>query len=290
LGPPMDGHEIVIKGAENQSLPEGIEGELLVSGPSVAQGYYNNDKATEEIFRQKINGKEQYFLSTGDTALLWKGDLYFTGRIKDIIIIRGRNYYPHDIEQVLSLVKELRPGCLMAYASKGENENEHLTAAVEVRADLLKDKLMFKKYVLPAIDQKIIEIVGEYFQIIPRERLYLEPGTIAKTSSGKIRHQYNRERFMQQNFEGLIERVFSSHNDNGSVEAETKNSLELEIASIFEKIVLLKPEFDQPILDCGADSVIIVEFVDQIEKKYQKDFEVEDNTTLRDIARQIEQS
>ena len=74
------------------------------------------------------------------------------------------------------------------------------------------------------------------------------------------------------------------------VEAETKYSLETEIAALFEKIVSLKPEFDQPILDCGADSVVIVEFVDQIEKKYQQDFEVEESTTLRDIARQIEQS
>ena len=64
LGPQMDGHEIVIKGTENQSLPEGIEGELMVSGPSVAKGYYNNDEATEEIFRQKINGKEKQMLLT----------------------------------------------------------------------------------------------------------------------------------------------------------------------------------------------------------------------------------
>ena len=149
---------------------------------------------------------------------------------------------------------------------------------------------MFKKYVLPAVDQKIIEIVGEYFQIIPLERLYLEPGTIAKTSSGKIRYQHNRLRFMHHNFEGLIERVFSSKDHNGSVETETKHTSESEIAALFEKIVSLKPEFDQSILDCGADSVVIVEFVDQIENKYQQDFEVEDNTTLRDITRQIEQS
>ena len=187
-------------------------------------------------------------------------------------------------------MEELRPGCLMAYASKGENELEHLTTAVEVRADLTKDLVMFKKYVLPAVDQKIIEIVGEYFQIFPSERLYLEPGTIAKTSSGKIRHQHNRQSFMQQNFDGLIERVLSSEGDDGSIDVETKPSLESEIAVLFEKIVSLKPELDQPILDCGADSVVIVEFVDQIEKKYQQEFEVEENTTLRDIARQIEQS
>ena len=95
---------------------------------------------------------------------------------------------------------------------------------------------------------------------------------------------------MQQNFDGLIERVLSSEGDDGSIDVETKPSLESEIAVLFEKIVSLKPELDQPILDCGADSVVIVEFVDQIEKKYQQDFEVEENTTLRDIARQIEQS
>ena len=66
--------------------------------------------------------------------------------------------------------------------------------------------------------------------------------------------------------------MFSSQYDNGSVEAKTKHSLESEIAALFEKIVSLKPEFDHPILDCGADSIVIVEFVDQIEKKYQQDF------------------
>ena len=64
----------------------------MVSGPSVAQGYYDNIQETEEIFQQKIKGKEQPFLSTGDTALLWNDELYFTGRIKNIIIIRGRNF------------------------------------------------------------------------------------------------------------------------------------------------------------------------------------------------------
>ena len=69
-----------------------------------------------------------------------------------------------------------------------------------------------------------------------------------------------------------------------------KTTLESEIVSLFEKIVSLKPEPNQPILDCGADSVVIVEFVDQIEKKFQQDFEVEEKTTLMDILKQIEQS
>ena len=290
LGSQMDGHEIVIKGTENQPLQEGEVGELMVSGPSVAQGYYDNIQATEEIFQQKIKGKEQPFLATGDTALLWEGDLYFAGRIKDIIIIRGRNYYPHDIELVLSRVEELRPGCLMAYASGAENESEHLAVAVEVRADLIKDMDVFRKYVLNSIDQQIIEIVGKHFQITPSERLYLEPGTIAKTSSGKIKHLRNRQTFAEEHFDGLLERLVSSQDEEDSETDETKPSLKNEIVALFKKVVSLEPDLDQPILDCGADSVVIVEFIDQIETKYSQSFEVEDNTSLHDIIGQIKSS
>ncbi len=290
LGSEMDGHEIIIKGAENQQLAEGEIGELMVSGPSVAQGYYENILATEEIFRQKIKGKEQPFLATGDTALLWKGELYFAGRIKDIIIIRGRNYYPHDIEMVLAGVEELRPGCLMAYASGAEDESEHLAVAVEVRADLLKDLEVFRKYVLNTIDQKIIEIVGKHFQITPNERLYLEPGTIAKTSSGKIKHLRNRQTFAEQTFAGLIERVSSADESDDFAADEIKTSLEVEITALFKNVVSLELDLDQPILDCGADSVVIVEFVDQVETKYSVSLEIEDDTTLMDIIGQLKSS
>jgi len=290
LGSQMDGHEIVIKGAENQALPEGEVGELMVSGPSVAQGYYENKQATEDIFLQKIKGKEQPFLATGDTALLWKGELYFAGRIKDIIIIRGRNYYPHDIELVLAGVEELRPGCLMAYASGAEDESEHLAVAVEVREDLLKDLEVFSKYVLTSIDQKIIEIVGKHFQIAPTERLYLKPGTIAKTSSGKIKHLRNRETFGEETFAGLIERVSSSSETEDFAVEENKPSLETELTTLFKKVVSLEPELDQPVLDCGADSVVIVEFIDQAETKYAVSLEIEDETTLRDIIGQLKSS
>ena len=137
--------------------------------------------------------------------------------------------------------------------------------------------------------KKIMEIVGEYFQIVPRERLYLEPGAIAKTSSGKIRHQHNRQRFLHKKFEGLIERIFSLQDGDGSVGEEKKMSLVLEIMTLFENIVSLKPGPDEPILECGADSIVIVEFVDQIEKKFQQDFKVEEDTTLNDLVKQLKQ-
>ena len=126
--------------------------------------------------------------------------------------------------------------------------------------------------------------MGKHFQITPSERLYLEPGTIAKTSSGKIKHLRNRQTFAEEHFDGLIERIFSSQVEDDSGTEEIKPSLKN------EKVVSLEPDLNQPILDCGADSVVIVEFIDQIETKYAQSFEVEDDTSLQDIIGQIKLS
>ena len=96
--------------------------------------------------------------------------------------------------------------------------------------------------------------------------------------------------FLQQNFEGLIERVFSLKDVEGFVGSKKNITPESKIVDLFEKIVSLKPEPNQPILDCGADSVVIVEFVDQIETKFSVSLEIEDDTTLRDIIGQLKSS
>jgi acyl-CoA synthetase (AMP-forming)/AMP-acid ligase II len=206
LGPSMNGHEIAIVDFNNNALPEGDVGRIMITGPSVCMGYYNNPKATEETFQQKIPGKEGSFLVTGDLGLLWKGNLYFTGRIKNVIIIRGRNYYPQDIEYALPAIEEIRPGCVMAF-SKEREFGESLVLAMEINSNVLGNMDEFKTRMLPAIDMKVNGLIGKKFQIFPEERLYLEPGTILKTSSGKIKHYANGKKFMQDDFNGLIARI-----------------------------------------------------------------------------------
>ena len=178
----------------------------------------------------------------------------------------------------------------MAYASGSKDESEHLAIAVEVREDLIKDLEIFSKYVLTSIDQKIIEIVGKNFQITPNERLYLKPGTIAKTSSGKIKHRSNRATFGEETFEGLIERVSSAVATDEFVVEENRPSLETDLTTLFKKVVSIELELDQPFLDCGADSVVIVEFIDQVETAYAIGLKIEDETTLRDIIGQLKSS
>ncbi len=205
LGTHMVDHEIAIMDENNQALPEGKVGGIMISGPSVCEGYYRNPTATRETFHQRIDGKDKFFLTTGDLGLIWKNHLYFTGRRKDVIIVRGKNIYPQDIEYAVAVVKEIRPGCVVAFSSES-TAGEALVLAMEVRADLLKDLDAFHNNILNALDMNVTRLVGQKFKVFPQERLYLKPGTITKTSSGKIKHAANARTFRQVEFEGLLAR------------------------------------------------------------------------------------
>ncbi len=262
LGPMMDEHEIAIKAEDNSPCPEGIVGEIMISGPSVCHGYFENPEATKQVFQQQISGKEKPFLATGDLGILWQGNLYFSGRIKDLIIIRGRNYYPQDIEYVLTEIKELRAGCIVAYAESGES-GEYLCIAAEVKKDYIKDRGMFDDYILPTIDQKISELLGNKFQIHPAKRIYLEPGIITKTSSGKIKHQANVRRLIDGSFEGLLAVL-----PEKTAEGQIGSDIEATVIRLFKKIVEQPPILDEPFLELGGDSIKVVEFVEAVSEKY----------------------
>src|SRR4029077_2284192 len=101
---------------------DGQEGEIWISGPSIAQGYWGQPEATEHVFRARLAGGpaeagEASFLRTGDLGFLRGGELFVTGRLKDLIIIRGRNLYPQDIELTVERSHPaLRPGCGAAFS------------------------------------------------------------------------------------------------------------------------------------------------------------------------------
>jgi acyl-CoA synthetase (AMP-forming)/AMP-acid ligase II len=171
-------------------------GEIWVQGPLVAQGYWQAPEATEEVFHGKIAGEDgSSWLRTGDLGCFDDtGEIYITGRIKDIMIVRGSNYYPQDLE--LTAEKShpsLRRGYAAAFmfVQEPEDERELLAIACEVRKDHLS-----------RLD--IDEIVGAVRMAVVREHeltvhrvILTEPGTIPKTTSGKIRRQATRERWQR---------------------------------------------------------------------------------------------
>ena len=169
-------------------------GEIWVSGSSVAQGYWKQAARTKETFHAYLHEtQEGPFLRTGDLGYLSHGELFITGRLKDLIIIRGRNHYPQDIEQsVEPSHPALRSGCSAAFSVEHERE-ERLVVCVEIKRTARRKIAEQIDEVINAIRQAVLEA----HEIAPYAIVLLKTATIPKTSSGKIKRQRCRMMFLE---------------------------------------------------------------------------------------------
>lgn len=171
---------------------EGQVGEIWLSGNNVGQGYWNNPQETEKIFQVYLqNNPSQPFLRTGDLGYLFNGELFVTGRLKDLIIIRGRNYYPQDIELT---VEQSHPALRKnsgAVFGIDFNDETRLIIAQEVERTHLRK--LNQKEVIEAV--RLAVSCQHNLQV--HQVLLLKPGSIYKTSSGKIQRSACQMGFLQ---------------------------------------------------------------------------------------------
>jgi FkbH-like protein len=166
--------------------PAGEIGEVWVRGGGVALGYWRRLEETSETFGGRCDG-EGPFLRTGDLGFLREGELFVVGRIKDLVIVRGANYHPQDIEAVAELAHpSIRPTCVAAFGVDYEG-SEELVVIAEVR-----HRVQEWHGAAEAIRAAICERQG----IVPRSVVLVEEGSIPKTSSGKIQRYLCRARFL----------------------------------------------------------------------------------------------
>lgn len=161
-------------------------GEIWVTGPSVAQGYWGRLEESESIFRAQLTTDEGRFLRTGDLGFIWEGELFVTGRCKDLIIVRGRNLYPQDLELTIQLSHPaVRPHSVAVFASNAENQ-EAIVAVAEVER---RPGVSWGE-VISTIREAVLLQHG-----VPIQTLALiRSGTIPKTTSGKIKRSTCRIR------------------------------------------------------------------------------------------------
>jgi acyl-CoA synthetase (AMP-forming)/AMP-acid ligase II len=168
----------------------GRVGEIWIAGPSVAQGYWGNAAATESDFRARLAGEPEAgpFLRTGDLGFLLGGELFVTGRLKDLIILRGRNLYPQDIELTAERSHPaLRPGCGAAFSVDAEGEERLvIVQELERRAGAAEDSGDEGR---EEIAEAIRAAVAREHEASVYDVVLLRFGTIPKTSSGKIQRQ-----------------------------------------------------------------------------------------------------
>jgi len=200
-GYPWQGTKVaIVNPASNTVNPESMVGEIWVSGPSVAQGYWNKPYETEQTFRAYLSDTgEGPFLRTGDLGFINEGHLYITGRIKDLIIIRGLNHYPHDIEYTVGMSHEaIQQGAVAAF-SVDEAGEERLAMACEIRRTHLRD--LDPEQVFSAIRQA----VADEHQLQSYAISLLRPGTIPKTSSGKIQRLKAKKEYLEEELDVVAE-------------------------------------------------------------------------------------
>ncbi len=166
-------------------------GEIWVAGNSVAQGYWNRSEETQTTFRAYLTDTgEGPFLRTGDLGFLHDGELFVTGRLKDLIIIRGRNHYPQDIELTVEQSHPaLRPGCTAAFSVDVKGQ-ERLVVACEV------ERTSLRKLDVDAVGKSIYQALIEQHELEVYAILLLKTGSIPKTSSGKIQRRACRAGFL----------------------------------------------------------------------------------------------
>jgi thioester reductase-like protein len=186
-----DGKILIVSPNSQTQCHQGQVGEIWVSSPSVAQGYWNRTEETEKTFRAYLaDSKEGPFLRTGDLGFLDNGELFITGRSKDVIIIRGRNHYPQDIEQTVEKCHEaLRLGAGAAFSITIADE-EKLVIVQEVERTYLRN--------LDAnpIFESICRAISEEYEIQVYAIALIKTASIPKTSSGKIQRYSCREHFL----------------------------------------------------------------------------------------------
>lgn len=175
-------------------------GELWFRGGSVAKGYWENPEKTKEIFEAYIKDTgEGPFLRTGDLAFMKDGQIYITGRLKDLLVIRGSNYYPQDLEFVCSQSHESLVANSTAAFSVETDMGEQLVIVQEVKRTAIRS--IKEEEVFEAI---VASISAEY-QLSVYDIMLLIPGKILKTSSGKIQRQGNKNAYLNDGFEPIAQ-------------------------------------------------------------------------------------
>jgi fatty-acyl-CoA synthase len=183
LGPPVPGLEIRIVDPESGTSRHDREvGELEIRGTSVTPGYYGRPDLTADLFHDE-------WLRTGDLAYTLDGELVMCGRIKDVIIVGGRNVFPEDVERAAGATEGVRAGNVIAFGVDGKGKEGVVVVAETKGADHASTR------------RSVVERVRAAIGLPPKDVVLVAPGSLPKTSSGKLQRSLCRQRYLSEGLE-----------------------------------------------------------------------------------------
>ncbi|MEM9186755.1 MAG: beta-ketoacyl synthase N-terminal-like domain-containing protein, partial [Planctomycetota bacterium] len=283
-GPPDESLRIEIVDPDTEAaLAEGQVGEVWVAGDTVAHGYWNQPALSEQTFRAKLRGADGApFLRTGDLGVLHGGELFITGRLKDLLIIRGVNHYPQDIERTAEAAHPaLATGGAAAFAIElgGETGSEERVAlAVEVQRTALR------QLPAPQVFDAIRRAVADEHDLGLATIVLVRTGSLPKTSSGKRQRRLTRELYLS----GELNTVASTADDDAAppqaapseprvINRQQQAAVEELVAWLIDKIAqrrgIAPDTIDpaQPFASYGLDSLAAVRLSGELSDKLGRD-------------------
>ena len=303
-GIPRFGRMAIVNPETLEEVSENQIGEIWVKGESVAQGYWNNADATKETFQAHIvSTNEGPFLRTGDLGFLRNTELFFTGRLKDLIIIRGRNHYPQDIE---TTVQDAHPALIKDGAAAFSAEvmgAERLVVLQEVQRTALRD--LDADEVIEAIRST----VTDQHDLQTYAVVLISPGRLPRTTSGKMKRRAAKKEFLNDTLAKVAEWQLQLEDiDFEKTDAEwvpvltglLAQSPQERMPIILDylqnlvcrvlKISASEITLDKPIINLGLDSMHAIEIKGRVEADLQQELEVTEilqGATIADIAKML---
>ncbi|MEU8264300.1 AMP-binding protein [Micromonospora sp. NPDC048999] len=251
---------IVVDPGTRRPCADGEIGELWVSGPSVAAGYWRRPGGTDSVFRARLAGDgSRTFLRTGDLGFRHAGEFFVTGRRNDVIIIRGRNHHAHDLEQTATDAHSaLHPGGAAAFSVE-DGAEEGFVVVHEVERD-------FDRRDHPTVVATIkARLAGEH-GITPHDVFLVRRGGIERTTSGKIRRTACRDRWLA----GTLPAVAPEAGDRADGEGAARGALaELVATQLGGSVADLRA--DVPLVALGLDSLRAVRLAERLRDAFHAD-------------------
>ena len=273
VGTPIRDCEVRIVDNDDQLLDDGLVGNIDIRGGNVTQGLYHNDEEQAKMYA------EDGWLRTGDCGVFIDEQLVITGRSKDIIIVNGQNYYPHDIEEVAARIDGLDLGkVVVAGVNAKQSQTEEVLAFVLYR----KDPALFV-YLAYQVSSTIGSQIGiEVDHVIPVSR-------IPKTTSGKIQRAHLVDAYLNGEYDDLLRKAAPERLDD---KPEDDKSMVAQLSAIcheFTQDRSLGP--DDNLFEVGITSLTLTEIVLALEDKYPGKVDINDlfdYPTIRELAAFIE--
>ena len=248
---------------------DGVEGEIWVGGPSVSEGYWGRPEESVASFGARLaNEPQAKFLRTGDLGFVLDGELYVAGRLKDLLIVRGRNHHPQDIERtLLAAHPALRPGGGVAFSIDGDGDGdgeERLVIVQEVPGDLDADRLF----------ADLRQHIAEQHELALYAAALVRPGTLPKTTSGKVRRRACRQAFLDNTLDVVAafrSQVADVQDDPADAPGAPLDRREIErrlVAWLAPRLGVAPPELSttEPLARYGLDSRLAVDLSGEVQR------------------------